>query len=75
MQRANKLTINTKVGLDLPMSEQVRQRQVTLKEGKTIVNLKGVYGSKFGNETDFLSFAAIVATRNGTEGSKLTYSC
>ncbi len=62
-------TITTKVGLDLPMSEQVRQRQVTLNEGKTLVNTKGVYGSKFGNETHFLSFAAIVATRNGTEGS------
>ena len=61
MQGANK-TINTKVGLDLPMSEQVRQRQVTLNEGKTLVNTKGVYGSKFGN-------AAIVVTRNGTEGS------
>ncbi len=46
MQGANK-TINTKVGLDLPMSEQVRQRQVTLDEGKTLVNTKGVYGSKF----------------------------
>ena len=68
MQGANK-TINTKVGLDLPMSEQVRQRQVTLDEGITLVNTKGVYGSKFGNETHFLSFAAIVATRNGTEGS------
>ena len=69
MQGANK-TINTKVGLDLPMSEQVRQRQVTLDEGKTLVSTKGVvYGSKFGNETHFLSFAAIVATRNGTEGS------
>ncbi len=68
MQGANK-TINTKVGLDLPMSEQVRQRQVTLNEGKTFVNTKWVYGSKFGNETHFLSFAAIVATRNGTEGS------
>ena len=34
MQGANKI-INTKVGLDLPMSEQVRQRQVTLDEGKT----------------------------------------
>ena len=55
-------TINTKVGLDLPMSEQVRQRQVTLDEGKTLVNTKGVYGSKFGNKTHFLSFAAIVAT-------------
>ena len=68
MQGANK-PINTKVGLDLPMSEQVRQRQVTLDEGKTLVNTKGVNGSKFGNETHFLSFAAIVATRNGTEGS------
>ncbi len=68
MQGAYK-TINTKVGLDLPMSEQVRQRQVTLNEGKTLVNTKGEYGSKFGNETHFLSFAAIVATRNGTEGS------
>ena len=55
MQGANK-AINTKVGLDLPMSEQVRQRQVTLNEGKTLVNTKGVYGSKFGNETHFLSF-------------------
>ncbi len=34
-------------------------------EGKSLVNTKGVYGSKFGNETHFLSFAAIVATRNG----------
>ncbi len=50
MQGANK-TINTKVGLDLPMSEQVRQRQVTLNEGKTLINTKGMYGSKFGNET------------------------
>ena len=39
------------------MSEQVRQRQVILNEGKTLVNTKGVYGSKFGNETHFLSFA------------------
>ena len=43
------------------MSEQVRQRQVTLNERKTLVITKGVYGSKFGNETHFLSFAAIVA--------------
>ena len=62
-------TINTKVRLDLPMSEQIRQRQVSLNEGKTLVNTMGEYGSKFGNETHFLSFAAIVATRNGTEGS------
>ena len=46
-----------------------RRHWVTLNEGKTLVNTKGVYGSKFGNETHFLSFAAIVATRNGTEGS------
>ncbi len=68
MQGANK-TINTKVGLHLSMSEQVRQRQVTLNKGKTLVNTKGVNGSKFGNETHFLSFAAIIATRNKTEGS------
>ena len=55
MQGANR-TINTKVGL-------------LLNKGKTLVNTKGVYGSKFGNETHLLSFAAIVATRNGTEGS------
>ncbi len=64
MQGVNK-AINTKVGLNLPMCEQVRQRQVTLNERKTLVNTKGVYGSKFGNETHFLSFAAIIATRNG----------
>ncbi len=40
MQRANK-TINTKLGLDLPMSEQVRQRQVTLNEAKTLANTNG----------------------------------
>ena len=68
MQGANKI-INTKIGLDLPMSEKVRQRQVTLNEGKTLANTKGVYDSKFGNETHFLSFASIVATRNGTQGS------
>ena len=54
MQGANK-TINTKVEFDLPMSKQVRQRQVTLNEGKTLVNIKGEYVSKFGNETYFLS--------------------
>ena len=47
MQGANK-TIHTKVGLDLPMSKQVRQRQVTLNEGKTLVNTKRVYGYTFG---------------------------
>ena len=58
MHRADK-TINTKVGLALPLSEQVRQRQWPLNEGKMLVNTKEVYGSKFGNETHFLSFAAI----------------
>ena len=66
MQMTNK-TINTKVGLDLPMFEHVRQRQVTLNEGKTLVNIKGSKVER--NETHFLSFAAIGATRNGTEGS------
>ena len=67
MQGANK-TINTKVGLDLPMSEQVRQRQVTLNEGKTLVDTKGVYGSKFGNETHFLcvSFQMRLISKLGT---------
>ena len=41
----------------------------TINKRKTLVNTKGVYGSKFGNETHFLSFLAIVGTRNGTEGS------
>ena len=40
MQGANK-TINTKVGLDLAMSEQVRQRQVTLiPRGCTVPSLE-----------------------------------
>ncbi len=70
MQGANKA--NTKIGLDLPMSEQVRQRQVTLNDGKTLVYTKEVYGSKFGNETHFLSFAAIVAIRNWTRGIEIS---
>ena len=67
----NRFNVSSKdpSSLDLPMSEKIRQRQVTLNEGKTLVNTMGVYGSKFGNETHFLSFAAIVATRTGTEGS------
>ncbi len=61
MHMADK-TIDTKVGLDLPMSEEVRQRQVPLNEGETLGYTKGVYGSKFGKETHFLSIAATVAT-------------
>ncbi len=56
MQGANK-TINTKVGLDLPMSEQVRQRQVTLDEGrKTLVNTKGDSSSPWMSNPCILSF-------------------
>ena len=46
------------------MSEQVGQRQVPLIEGKTLVNFKGVYGSKFGNEMHFLSFAMFLLSLN-----------
>ena len=56
------------------MSEQVRQRQVILNEGKTLVNTKGVYSSKFGNETHFLSFAAIVATRTNNKNFNI-FTC
>ncbi len=53
MQKANK-TINTKIGLDLPMSEQVRKRQVTLNEGKTLVNTKGcIQNTKFNPRMGF----------------------
>ena len=30
-----------------------------------------VDSTKFGNEAHFMSFAAIIATRNGTEGSNI----
>ena len=36
---------------------------------KTFINAKRVDSAKFGNEMHFMSFAAIIATRNGTEGS------
>ncbi len=75
MRRANKTIYKHKVRIrPAYMSEQVRQRQASLNEGRTLVNTNGVYGSKFGNETHFLSFAAsaIVATRSGTE---LEFSC
>ena len=36
---------------------------------KTFINAKRVDCAKFGNEAHFMSFAAIIATRNGTEGS------
>ena len=40
-----------------------------LKVTKTFINAKRVDSTKFGNEAHFMSFAAIIATRNGTEGS------
>ena len=40
-----------------------------MKEKRSLIPRGCMYGSKFGNETHFLSFAAIVATRNGTEAS------
>ena len=46
---------------------------VSNKEGehltKTFINAKRVDSAKFGNEMHFMSFAAIIATKNGTEGS------
>ena len=34
-----------------------------------IINARRVNSAKFGYEAHFMSFAAIVASRNGTEGS------
>jgi hypothetical protein len=53
------------------MSALDRQRQIELNIGITFINAMGVDSAKFGNETHFVSFAAIVATRNGTEGSNI----
>ena len=36
---------------------------------KTLINTMGVHGAESGNKTHFMSFAAIIATRNATEGS------
>ena len=49
----------------LSMSAIDRQGQMELYLGKAFVNTRGV----FGYEVHFMSFAAIVASRNGTEGS------
>ena len=51
------------------MSALDRQRQIELNIGRTFINAIWVDNAKFGNETHFVSFAAIVASRNGTEGS------
>ena len=36
---------------------------------KAFINARRVNSAKFGYEAHFMSFAAIVASRNGTEGS------
>jgi hypothetical protein len=51
------------------MSALDRRRQLELNIGKMFVNAIGVDSARFGNEAHFMSFAASVATRNGTEGS------
>jgi hypothetical protein len=51
------------------MSALDRQRQIELKIGKMFINAIGVDSGKFRNEVHFVSFLAIVATRNGIEGS------
>ena len=47
------------------MSDKDRR---ALNVTKTFINTKRVNSAKFGNEAHFMSFAAIIATRNGTEG-------
>jgi hypothetical protein len=46
-----------------------RKRQIELNIGKTFINAKGMDSAKFGKEMHFVSFAAVVATRNRTQGS------
>lgn len=63
------ITLYEGVGIVLSMCEWVRQRQAKLNERKTLLNTKGVYGTKFENGMHFMPFAAIVTITNGTEGS------
>jgi hypothetical protein len=51
------------------MSAIDRQGQMALNIGKAFINTRRVNSAKFGYEAHFMSFAAIVASRNGTEGS------
>ena len=53
----------------LSMSAIDRQGQMALNIGKAFINTRRVNSAKFGYEAHFMSFAAIVASRNGTEGS------
>ena len=62
----SKVRIKLKV---LSMSAFDRQSQGVINIGKTFINAIGVDSAKFGNEAHFVSFAATVATRNGTENS------
>jgi hypothetical protein len=50
------------------MSAIDRQGQMELDIGNTFINTRGVNSAKFGYEAHFMSFASIVASRNGTEG-------
>ena len=57
---------NRNEGLSMAsMSDKDRR---ALNVTKTFINTKRVNSAKFGNEAHFMSFAAIIATRNGTEG-------
>jgi hypothetical protein len=51
------------------MSAIDRQGQKELNTGKAFINTRRVNSAKFEYEAHFMSFAAIVASRNGTEGS------
>jgi hypothetical protein len=51
------------------MSAKDRQGQMELNIGKAFIDTRGVNRAKFGYEAHFMSFATIVASRNGTEGS------
>jgi hypothetical protein len=53
------------------MSALDRQRQIEVSTGKTFINAIRVDSAKFGNEAHFVSFAAIVATRNGLRARML----
>ena len=45
------------------------KNRCALNVTETFINAKRMDSAKFGNEAHFMSFAAIIATRNGTEGS------
>jgi hypothetical protein len=51
------------------MSAIDRQGQMELNIGKAFINTRSVNSAKLGYEVHFMSFAAIVASGNGTDGS------